>query len=311
MSDVADVSRGRAWLMAARPHTLPAGISPVVVGVGLALAEGVFAPLPALAALVGALLIQVGANFANDYYDAMKGADTEEREGFTRVTQAGLIEPSSVKRAMYGSFLAAMVVGLYLVYIGGLPILVVGLLSIAAGIAYTGGPFPFGYHGLGDVFVFLFFGVVAVVGTFYVQAASYAAALPLTPPPGTLPLVAVVASVGVAAISTNILVVNNLRDIETDRKAGKYTLAVRIGQTGTRAEYVALYALAYLVPLWLLTRPGFGLPVLLPLLSLPLAVSVTRTVLAHDDADHLDPALTRTGQTLALYSALFAVGLAL
>ncbi|WP_188876826.1 1,4-dihydroxy-2-naphthoate polyprenyltransferase [Halarchaeum grantii] len=311
MSDVADVSRRKAWLMAMRPHTFPAGVAPVVVGVGVALAEGVFAHLPALAALVGALLIQIGANFANDYYDAMKGADTDEREGFTRVTQAGLIDPASVKRAMYLAFLAAIVVGCYLVYVGGLPIVVVGLASIAAGIAYTGGPFPFGYHGLGDVFVFLFFGVVAVVGTVYVQAAAYAPALPLTPPPGTVPLVAVVASVGVAAISTNILVVNNLRDVDTDEKAGKRTLAVRVGRTWTRVEYVALYALAYAVPVWFLTRPGFGLAALLPLASLPLAVTVTRTVLRHDDADHLDPALTRTGQTLALYSALLAVGLAL
>ncbi|GAD53361.1 1,4-dihydroxy-2-naphthoate octaprenyltransferase [Halarchaeum acidiphilum MH1-52-1] len=309
MSDV-DVSRRRAWLMAARPHTLPAGISPVVVGVGIAYALGVFAALPALAALVGALLIQIGANFANDYYDAINGADTEEREGFTRVTQSGMIEAAEVKRAMYLTFLAAMVVGLYLVYVGGLTIVVVGLASIAAGIAYTGGPFPFGYHGLGDVFVFLFFGVIAVVGTVYVQAAAYAPALPLAPPAGTLPTAAFVASVGVACISTAILVVNNLRDIETDRRTGKYTLAVRIGYTWSRVEYVALLVVAYLVPCWFVAN-GFGVATLLPWLSLPLAASVARTVCRHDDADHLDPALTRTGQTLALYSVLFAVGVAL
>ncbi|GAA0308260.1 1,4-dihydroxy-2-naphthoate polyprenyltransferase [Halarchaeum salinum] len=304
------ISRRRAWLMAARPHTFPAGISPVVVGVGVAYALGVFAALPALAALVGALLIQIGANFANDYYDAINGADTEEREGFTRVTQAGLIAAAEVKRAMYLAFLAATVVGCYLVYVGGLPIVVIGLASIAAGIAYTGGPFPFGYHGLGDVFVFLFFGVIAVVGTVYVQAAAYAPAFPLTPPTGTLPTAAFVASVGVACVSTAILVVNNVRDMETDRKAGKYTLAVRIGYTWSRVEYVALLVVAYLVPCWFVTH-GFGYAALLPLLSLPLAASVARTVCRYDDAAHLDPALTRTGRTLACYSILFAVGLAL
>ena len=311
MSDVAQVSRRRAWVMAARPHTLPAGASPVVVGVGLALGAGTFRALPALAALVGALLIQIGANFANDYYDAMHGADTDEREGFTRVTQAGLIEPSSVKRATYATFLAALLVGCYLVYVGGLPILVVGLLSIAAGVAYTGGPLPFGYYGLGDLFVFLFFGVIAVTGTVYVQVAAAGAAFPLVPPAGSIPATAVVASLGVAGIVTNILVVNNLRDVETDRKAGKYTLAVRIGYAWSRVEYVALYALAYAVPLWFLARPDYGLVVLLPWFSLPLAVVVSRTVLEHAEAEHLDPALTRTGQTLALYAVLFAAGLAL
>jgi len=309
MSD-AEVSRRRAWLMAARPHTLPAGVSPVVVGVGAAYELDVLAALPALAALVGAVLIQLGSNFANDYYDAMNGADTDEREGFTRVTQAGLIDPASVKRAMYAALAAAMVVGCYLVYVGGLPILVVGLASVVAAVAYTGGPFPFGYYGLGDLFVFVFFGVVAVVGTVYVQAASYAPAFPLTPPPGTLPLAAFVASLGVAAISTNILVVNNVRDMETDAKAGKRTLAVRIGYAGSRAQYVALFCLAYAVPVWF-ALAGYGPQALLPLLSLPLAVSVTRTLLAHDDAEHLDPALTRTGQTLALYSVCLALGLAL
>src|SRR6056297_4266000 len=156
MSDMAtEHSRREAWLMAARPHTLPAAAAPVVVGVGLAVHEGVFAALPALAAFVGAALIQIGTNFANDYYDAVQGADTEDRKGFTRVTQSGLIAPQSVKRAMYLTFAAAIGVGSYLVYVGGLPILVIGLLSVLSGIAYTGGPYPLGYHGLGDLFVFV------------------------------------------------------------------------------------------------------------------------------------------------------------
>src|SRR6056297_3494118 len=172
-----EVSRTKAWVMAARPQTLPAAAAPVVVGTGLAIHDGVFAALPALFALVGAALIQVATNFANDYYDAVQGADTEAREGFTRVTASGLISAPEVKRAMYLTFLASVLVGTYLVFVGGVPILVVGLLSVLSGIAYTGGPYPLGYHGLGDVFVFVFFGLVAVTGTYYVQAVTYLASV--------------------------------------------------------------------------------------------------------------------------------------
>jgi 1,4-dihydroxy-2-naphthoate octaprenyltransferase len=305
-----DVSRTQAWVMAARPQTLPAAAAPVVVGVGLALHDGVFAALPALAAFVGAALIQVGTNFANDYYDAVQGADTEDREGFTRVTAGGLIDPREVKRAMYLTFAAAVLLGTYLVYVGGVPILVVGLLSVASGIAYTGGPYPLGYHGLGDVFVFVFFGVVAVTGTYYVQAASLLAApLSVGVPPGTLSVAVVVASLPVAAVSTNILVVNNVRDREEDATTGKRTLAVRFGYGFARGEYVAMLALAYAVPIWFVARPDYGWAVLLPLGSLPYAASVTRTVLTETSGRELNPALERTGKLLALYSVLFAVGL--
>ncbi|WP_142857013.1 1,4-dihydroxy-2-naphthoate polyprenyltransferase [Salinigranum halophilum] len=307
-----DVSRTKAWVMAARPQTLPAAIAPVVVGTGLAVHDGVFAALPALFALLGAALIQVGTNFANDYYDAVQGADTEAREGFTRVTASGLISAPEVKRAMYLTFLVAVVVGTYLVSVGGVPILVVGLLSVLSGIAYTGGPYPLGYHGLGDVFVFVFFGLVAVVGTYYVQAAAVlAGAFPLWLPPDTVTTAAVVASLPIAAISTNILVVNNLRDRREDARTGKRTLVVRFGARFGRAEYVALFALAYAVPLYLFTTPAFGLPVLLPLLSLPLAALVTRTVLTEESGAALNPALEQNGKTLALYAALAAVGFAL
>jgi 1,4-dihydroxy-2-naphthoate octaprenyltransferase len=304
-----EISRTKAWVMAARPQTLPAAAAPVLVGTGLAVHDGVFAALPALFALVGAALIQVATNFANDYYDAVQGADTEEREGFTRVTASGLIAAPEVKRAMYLTFALAVVVGTYLVYVGGVPILVVGLLSVASGIAYTGGPYPLGYHGLGDLFVFVFFGLVAVVGTYYVQAAAaLAGAFPLWLPPGTVTTSAIVASLPVAALSTNILVVNNLRDRREDARTGKRTLAVRFGARFARAEYVALVALAYVAPLSLLSTPAFGVGVLLPLLSLPLAVSVTRTVLTETSGTELNPALERTGKTLALYAVLAAVG---
>jgi len=309
MTDTADVSRREAWLIAARPHTLPVAAAPILVAAGLAVRGGVFAPLPALAAFVGAALIQVGTNFANDYYDAVQGADTEDREGFTRVTAGGLIEPGEVKRAMYLTFAAAILVGTYLVWVGGVPILVVGLVSVASGIAYTGGPYPLGYHGLGDVFVFVFFGVVAVTGAYYVQAASFVAGVPVGIPAGAVTLASFVASLPIAAIATNVLVVNNVRDRDEDKDTGKRTLAVRFGYTFSRVQYAAMLVLAYAVPVWFFARTG-RLPVLLPYLSLPLAASVTRTVFTRTDGEALNPALTRTGQLLALYALLFGVGLA-
>ena len=306
------ISRSKAWLMAARPQTLPAAAAPVAVGTGLAVGRGVEHPLAALAAFVGAALIQIGTNFANDYYDAVKGADTDDREGFTRVTQSGLIAPESVKRATYLPFAAAVLVGTTLVYVGGLPILVIGLLSVAAGFAYTGGPYPLGYHGLGDAFVFLFFGVVAVTGSYYVQAAAVLASpVPLSIPPGTLPTLALVASLPVAAISTNIIVVNNVRDLETDAETGKRTLAVRIGYRWSRVQYVALLVLSYLVPLALWVVGPASVVVCLPLLTIPFAVAVARTVCTHTTGEALNPALERTGKLLAAHAGLFAVGLAL
>ena len=306
----AAVSRTRAWVMAARPQTLPAAAAPVIVGTGLAIHEGLFAPLPALMAFVGAALIQIGTNFANDYYDAIKGADTEDREGFTRVTQSGLIPPERVKLATIVTFGLAILSGTYLVYVGGLPILVIGLVSVFCGWAYTGGPYPLGYHGLGDVFVFVFFGVVAVMGTFYVQAAAVLAnPLTTTIPSGTVTIDAFVASLPIAGISTAILVVNNVRDRETDAVTGKRTLAVRFGYRWSRVEYVSLLGLAYVVPVWFWLARDYGLTVFLPLLSLPYAAMVMRTVLTRTDGRALNPALEQTGKLLVLYAVLFALGL--
>ncbi|WP_418282573.1 1,4-dihydroxy-2-naphthoate polyprenyltransferase [Halorubrum sp. DTA98] len=305
-----EVSRRKAWVMAARPQTLPAAAAPVIVGVGLAVGAGVFAPLPALAALVGAALIQIGTNFANDYYDAIQGADTDDREGFTRVVASGIIEPAEVKRAMWLTFAAAIAVGTYLVAVGGVPILVVGLASVAAGIAYTGGPYPLGYHGLGDLFVFVFFGVIAVTGTYYVQAAALVGGtFPLWIPEGTVTLAALIASLPIAALSTNILVVNNVRDREEDAATGKRTLAVRFGYRFSRGQFLVLLAVAYLTPFWFLSA-GYGIASLLPLVSLPLAVGVTRTVLSETSGAALNPALESTGKLLAAYAVAFAVGLA-
>ncbi|WP_226006454.1 1,4-dihydroxy-2-naphthoate polyprenyltransferase [Natrinema salinisoli] len=305
-----EISRTKAWLMAARPQTLPAAAAPIIVGTGLAVHEGVFAPLPALFAFVGAALIQIGTNFANDYYDAIKGADTEDREGFTRVTQSGLISPEQVKLATFVTFGLAIITGTYLVYIGGLPILIVGLVSVFCGWAYTGGPYPLGYHGLGDLFVFVFFGLVAVTGTYYVQAAAVLAE-PLTTaiPVGTLTRDAVAASLPVAGISTAILVVNNIRDKETDAGTGKRTLAVRLGYRWSRLEYVSLLALAYVVPLWFWAAAGLGPGVLLPLVTLPYAAMIARTVCTRTDGEALNPALEGTGKLLAIYAVCFAGGL--
>ncbi|WP_435195136.1 1,4-dihydroxy-2-naphthoate polyprenyltransferase [Natronomonas sp. EA1] len=310
MSDTAEISKTKAWVMAARPQTLPAGAAPVVVGTGLAAAFDVVAPLPALAALLGALLLQIGTNFANDYYDAVKGADTDEREGFTRVTAGGLIAPEQVKRAMWATFAIAVLSGTYLVWVGGPVIVLVGLSSVAAGIAYTGGPLPYGYRGLGDLFVFLYFGLVAVTGTFYVQAAAGVSGIPaLTAPLELVPIDAVVAALPVAGLSTAILIVNNIRDRETDMNAGKRTLAVALGYTGSRVEFLCMVGMAYVVPL--IFALDYGLLTLLPLLTLPVAVSLSKTVLTHTEGTKLNPALETTGKLLFAHSVLFAVGLGL
>jgi len=311
MTATADISRREAWLMAARPQTLPAGAAPVLIGVGLAVADGTFAPLPAVAALVGALLIQIGTNFANDYYDAVKGTDTADREGFTRVTAGGLIAPAAVKRAMAATYGLALVVGLSLVAVGGVPILVVGLSSIVAGLLYTGGPYPYGYYGLGDLFVFVYFGLVAVTGTYYVQAVATMSVgpFPLGLPAGSVTAAALLAGTGAGALATNILVVNNIRDRETDREAGKRTLAVMIGYRWSRVEYLALQTVASAVPL-ILVAMGYSPAVLVAFASLPLAVVVGRTVLTETTGSALNPALERTGQLLALYAVLLAAGLA-
>lgn len=288
-------SRLRAWILAARPQTLPAAITPVIVGSAAAFAAGSFRWLPCVAALVGALLIQIGTNLANDYFDFRKGADTAERLGPVRVTQAGLLAPESVRNGMIATFAAAALIGIYLIVVGGWPILVIGVLSIAAGVLYTGGPWPLGYNGLGDLFTFIFFGVVAVTATAYLHV-------------GTVPLLAWAASVPVAMLVTAIIVVNNLRDIATDRTAGKRTLAVMIGAQATRVEYALLVVGAFLAPpiLWLsgLTGPW----VMLAWLAAPLAVTPMRTMLV-EEGRALNPALKGTARLHLAFGLLLAVGI--
>lgn len=290
-----NVSTARAWWMAARPRTLTAGIAPVAVGSAVAASAGRFALGPAVAALVGALLIQVATNLANDLFDAEKGADTPDRLGPTRVVQAGLLPPAAVRAAMIGTFGFAALVGCYLVGVGGWPVVAIGVASIVSGIAYTGGPWPLGYHGLGDLFVFVFFGLVAVAGTVWVQA--------LAIPDGTWP-----AAVAVGAISTAVLVVNNVRDLETDRRAGKRTLAVRLGRRASVAEYGILLSVAYAVPAGVFLAGGsWGW--LLPCLTLPEAASLARRI-SRAEGRLLNPLLGRTARLLGLHGLLLASGIA-
>ena len=308
---VGENSQLRAWVIATRPQTLPAGAAPVIIGTAFAVHADVFAPGPAIAALIGALLIQIGTNFANDYYDAKRGVDTDERAGFTRVTHAGLIEPEAVRRAMIATFLLAIVLGSYLVYIGGIPIVIIGLVSIVCGIAYAGGPLPYGSYGLGDLFVFVFFGLVATVGTYYVQAVTVVSdPFPIWLPSGSISLLAVFGGIAMGALTTAILVVNNLRDIETDRQAGKYTLAVILGPTLTKVEYVMLVLLAYVVALAVAVRLNTIIAVL-PLLSVPYAALVTRDVVIGPGGARLNQTLEATGRLLVSYSLLFAIGVIL
>ncbi|MFC6764712.1 1,4-dihydroxy-2-naphthoate polyprenyltransferase [Natrinema soli] len=304
-----DVSRTKAWLLAARPQTLPAAAAPVIVGAGLATHESVFEPFPALMAFVDIVLIQIGTNFANDYYDAIRGVDTEDREGFTRVTQAGIIPAREVKLAAFAMFALAILSGTYLVSVGGVPIIVFGLISVFCGWAYTGGPYPLGYHGLGDLLVFVFFGIVAVVGTYYIQAVSAVEPFVMTIPDGTVTRQVFLASLPVAGLSTAMIVVNNVRDRETDAETGKRTLAVRLGYHGSRIEFTAMLSLAYLTPIWFWLVERFGASILLPFVSIPYAAMITRTVWSRTDGKALNPALEATGKLLALYAALFAAGL--
>ena len=283
--------------MAARPRTLPAAVAPVLVGTAAAVGEsdgirwGAFA-----AALVGSIFIQIGTNLANDYSDAKRGADDVDRLGPVRVTAAGLVTPRRVLVATWLAFAVAVACGIYLATVAGPVIIAVGLVSIAAGVLYTGGPRPYGYAGLGELFVFLFFGLVAVNGSYYVQLEELA-------------WLAAGLSVSIGALATAILVVNNIRDIETDRRAGKNTLAVRIGRGGARRLYAGLLLLAYLaLPATLLANGGPWWA-LLGLLSAPLAARPLRPVLTRTDGPALNAALAGTGALLGAFALLVTAGL--
>src|SRR5207302_846157 len=284
------------WLMAARVRTLPASIAPVLVGTALAGFAHIFHPLRFLAALIGAIFIQVGTNLSNDYSDARRGADTDDRLGPVRVTAGGLVPPGQVLVATYVSFGAAVLAGIYLTVVAGWQLLLVGAASILAGVLYTGGPRPYGYEGLGELFVFLFFGVVAVAGSYFVQYER-------------LPWEAFVCAVPVGLLAAAILVVNNVRDIDTDRRAGKRTLAVRLGRERTRALYAAMLAVAFVTaPLpWAFGSMDAWL--LLPFAAVPLAARLIGVVRARTDGPSLNRALAQTGGLQLIFCILYSAGI--
>ena len=291
-------STARIWLLAIRPATLPAAVSGVLVGLGAAL--GIGAPFrldTAVGCLAVALVLQITANLSNDLSDFRRGADTPDRAGPLRVAAAGLVTERQLEIAIVVTIAIAAAIGLWLTTIGGPVLLALGALAIVAALAYTGGPWPYGYRGLGEVFVFVFFGLVAVVGTAFLQA-------------GQIALLFIAAAVPVGALTTAILVVNNLRDIPTDAAAGKRTLAVILGRRATVIEYRLLLAVAFLVPVALLVA-GRGLPVLLPLLTLPLALPLERTVRTFAEPRQLNPVLKGTARLALVHGLLLAIGLAI
>ncbi|MBE2233915.1 MAG: 1,4-dihydroxy-2-naphthoate polyprenyltransferase [Anaerolinea sp.] len=300
-------SADQAWWLAIRPRTLPAAVGPVLVGIGLAIGDHLFQLLPALAALAGALLLQIASNLANDYYDFVKGYDQPDRKGPTRVALSGLISLAELRLGLLLVLLLTAAIGLYLISVAGWPILAVGVAAIVASVAYSGGPYPLSVNGLGDLFVFIFFGLAAVVGTYYVQA------LTVTP-------LVWVAALPPGFLITAILVVNNLRDIDSDARVGKRTLAVRLGAGGARGEYTLLLAGAYAVPLALLLAPLIGtsaafdpteLLMLLPWLTLPEAIRLRRIIYTATDGPTMNQALAGAARLSLWFSVLFAIGLAL
>ncbi len=287
-----------AWIHAARVPTLAASVVPVVVGSALAWRHGGSKPLAALAALIGAAAIQIGTNLANDLFDYRKGADTRGRLGPPRVLVEGWLTVEEVRWGMITAFLIATLAGVYLVALAGWPIVAIGVVSIAAGVGYTAGPFALAYVGLGDLAVFFFFGFVAVLGTYFVQAGS-------VHPEGIL------AAIPVGALATAILVVNNARDLETDRAAGKRTLAVLLGPGGARAEYVALLFAAFSIPLGLWAQGLRSAWILLPFATASLAARAAHTMIERADGPALNRALLDTARLHALFGLLFAAGIAL
>lgn len=286
--------RFSVWLLAARPKTLPAAAAPVLIGCALAFGDGCFALFPSLAALVGALLIQIGTNYANDYYDFVKGTDTALRLGPTRVTQAGLVSPLHMKCATFVVFGLAVLVGLYLVIHAGWPILVIGLLSIAFGLLYTAGPYPLGYNGLGEIFVLVFFGPVAVAGTYYVNTL-------------TMSMPAIIAGFIPGLFSVGILTVNNLRDLDGDKLSGKRTLAVRCGRSFAKAEYLASVVIPYLITVLLVYTEHRWLS-LISLVTIAQAVPLIRKVFTSTEGPALNAALASTGKLLFGHALLFSIG---
>jgi 1,4-dihydroxy-2-naphthoate octaprenyltransferase len=285
----------KIWIEAARPKTLWASLAPVIIGTAMAYSDGKWDPLIAILTMLSAMMIQVGTNYANDYYDYFKGADTKERIGPVRATVSGLVKPQTMKIAFFLAFGLSVLFGLYLIDRGGWPILIIGSLSILFGILYTGGPFPLGYKGLGEIFVLVFFGPVAVGGAYYLQTLE-------------INLAVILAGLSPGLISTALLTVNNLRDIHTDEKAGKRTLAVRFGPIFARIEYLLSILIACLMPLILLIIDPAHPYSLAAILVIILAGHPIKTVLFDEISPKLNSALASTGKILLFYSLVFSLG---
>jgi len=285
----------KIWIEAARPKTLWASVAPVIIGTAMAYSDGKWDPLIALLTLLSAVMIQIGTNFANDYYDHFKGADTKERIGPVRATGSGLVKPYIMKIAFSLAFGLSVIFGLYLISRGGWPILIIGTFSILFGILYTGGPFPLGYKGLGEIFVLIFFGPVAVGGTYYLQTLE-------------INLAVILAGLSPGLISTALLTVNNLRDIHTDEKAGKRTLAVRFGPIFARIEYLLSILIACIMPLVLLIIDPAHPYSLAAILVIILAGPPVKAVLFDEISAELNTALASTGKILLFYSLVFSLG---
>jgi 1,4-dihydroxy-2-naphthoate octaprenyltransferase len=290
--------RASAWLVAVRPRTLPAAVGPVLVGLGVGIAQGAFDPLIALACLAVAMLLQVAANLSNDLFDHRSGADAADRLGPPRAAASGLLSERELAVGTVLCLVAAAAVGLVLVAKGGPMLLVLGVLCMLLAVAYTGGPFPYGYRGLGEFAVFLTFGVLAVAWTAYLQT-------------GTWSALGLAASILPGCLVTAILVVNNLRDIGPDTRANKVTLAVRLGARFARMEYLALLVVACLVPPLLVATGAAHVLVLLPLASIPLMLPLVREVFADGDPRRLNPVLAGTARLGLAACSLFALGLSL
>lgn len=287
----------QSWILASRPRTLPAAVVPVMVGSALAIYQGIFFPVYSIIALLCSILIQIGTNFANDLYDHLKGSDTKERKGPQRVLASGLISVKEMEWGIFFIFLLAFLLGLYLVYSVGLIILWIGVFSIVAGLAYTAGPFPLAYNGLGDLFVFIFFGIVGTVGTYYLHVQQFN-------------LLAFLISLPVGGLITNILIVNNYRDIEEDKSNGKNTLAVLLGKEFSRFEYVFFILVSFFVPFLLHFKYDFNFWIFLPYITLPVAITLVKMIYAFNGVQ-LNKTLELTAKFSALFGLLLSIGIIL
>ena len=292
-----EISKFQSWILASRPRTLPAAVVPVMVGSALAIYQGIFFPVYSIVALLCSVLIQIGTNFTNDLYDHLKGSDTKERKGPLRVLASGLISVNEMKWGIFLVFFTAFLLGMYLVYSVGIIIFWIGIFSIIAGLAYTAGPFPLAYNGLGDLFVFIFFGIVGTMGTYYLHIQQFN-------------ILSFLISLPVGALITNILIVNNYRDIEEDKTAGKNTLAVLLGREFSRFEYVFFILLSFFVPFLLHFKYNFSFWVFLPYITLPLAITLIKMLYVFSGTQ-LNKTLELTAKFSALYGFLLSVGIIL